>query len=188
LIQIKLLQMKFFFLIFLWASPLLSIFSNEGVTEPFKTVTIGNQIWMAENWSGAMPKSWFYDNDSATNEKYGRLYYWSNAVIAPKGWHLPKLEEWQELINHFGGDTIAATQILKGGSSGLNLFLAGHKSANNTTHDMFDLKEHFGYYWTSTSKSDQTAYAIEFRKGASYVVKNYFRKANGFSVRFVKTK
>ncbi len=154
----------------------------------FASVQIGNQIWMTKNWDSPFQKSWWYENDSIINMKYGRLYFYSSAIAsAPPGWHLPSLEEWQQLINHFGGDSFAASKMLDG-SSGLNLTLSGHKSANITTNDLFDLKEQFGYYWTSTVKGEQTAFAIEFRKGVSNVVKNYYRKANGFSVRYVKDK
>lgn len=156
----------------------------------FKAVTIGNKIWMAENFNIQTPKSWYYERDSVKNHQYGRLYMWSNAMAAPPGWHLPSLDEWTQLINYFGGDSVAANALLLGGRSGLNLLFCGHRSANITTSEIFDLKDQYGYYWTSTPKtginSDQFAYAIEFRKGVPYVVKNHYRKANGFAVRFVK--
>lgn len=154
----------------------------------FSSIRIGDQQWMSINWNSYMPKSWWYNNDSISNKKHGRLYFFSNAVAAaPDGWHLPSLEEWQQLIDNMGGDSIAGKKLLDQ-PSGLNLTWSGHKSANITTEDIFDLKESYGYYWTSTIKGDQTAYAIEFRKGVSYVTKNYFRKANGFSVRYIKDK
>jgi uncharacterized protein (TIGR02145 family) len=153
----------------------------------FESITIGKQTWMTKNWKASMPKSWFYDNDSVKNSDYGRLYFWSNAMeTAPKGWHLPSLDEWKELINYCGGDSLGQQSLQLQGSSAFHLMFGGHKSANITTNDLFDLKEQFGYYWTSTSKGDQTAYAIEFRKGVSYIVENHYRKANGFSVRFIK--
>lgn len=153
----------------------------------FKTITIGNQTWMTENYSAPTQKSWVYDRDSIANKKYGRLYFWSNAMAAaPKGWHLPSLDEWTKLINNLGGDSTAALQLLDGGTSGLNLLFGGHRSANITPEEMFDLKDQFGYYWTSTQEGEQMAYAIELRKGVAYIVKNHFRRANGFSVRYVK--
>jgi uncharacterized protein (TIGR02145 family) len=107
-----------------------------------------------------------------------------NAV--PKGWHIPSLDEWNELINYCGGDTLAGEKLMEGGSTGLNLQLVGHKSANITTDDLFDMLNFKGFYWTSTSKADQLAYAVVFTKGYKIVEQNYYRKANGFSVRLIK--
>ena len=155
----------------------------------FPSIKIGNQEWMTVNWDIRTPKSWYFENDSINNKKYGRLYFYSNAMAAaPSGWHLPSLDEWQELINKFGGDAVAADKLLEGGSSGLNLLLGGNKSANISPTDIFNFKDQWCFYWTSTTDGEQTAYAIHFEKGSTLVTKNTYRRANGFSVRYVKNK
>lgn len=119
----------------LFATLLLSC-SND---QKFKTVTIGDQLWMAKNlnvdkfrngdpiphaktvqeWKKAGDNgepAWCYnDNDPANGEKYGKLYNWfavnDSRGLAPKGWHVPSDEEWETLTNHLGGDDVAGEKM-----------------------------------------------------------------------------
>ena len=78
----------------------------------YRTVKIGDQIWMAENLNFDCPGSKYYDNDPENAEKYGRLYNWEMAnEICPPGWHLPSREEWQTLVNFAGGDRVAGEKL-----------------------------------------------------------------------------
>jgi uncharacterized protein (TIGR02145 family) len=159
---------------------------NDWKILPGDTIHVGNQVWMKKNVSIPMPNSFWYNRDSANNVSNGRLYFFSSALAAcPKGWHLPTDEEWQELINHYGGDSLAATELLKGGSSRMQLTLSGYRSSNSS-NDLFGKKDEQGFYWTSTVKGEQTAYARCFTAGSPVVTDMYYRRANAFSVRYIR--
>lgn len=88
----------------------------------YKTVKIGNQIWMAENlkvtkfrngdpiqyianavqWSNSTAAAFsYYDNYGEYRNTYGLLYNLSvikdSRNIAPEGWKVPSNDDWEEL-------------------------------------------------------------------------------------------
>jgi uncharacterized protein (TIGR02145 family) len=99
----------------------------EGYT--YRTITIGAQVWMAENlrvtryrdgtaistesgktkWSNLILGAYCLPESESTAgiETFGLLYNF-NAVndargLSPEGWHVPTAEEWRTLIDYLGG-------------------------------------------------------------------------------------
>jgi uncharacterized protein (TIGR02145 family) len=79
----------------------------------YKTITIGNQTWMAENLHYKTPAgSWCYYNDTNNCNRYGRLYTYEMAAgSCPSGWHLPTKAEWDTLVNYLGGTEVAGSKL-----------------------------------------------------------------------------
>jgi len=107
----------------------------------YKYVTIGNQVWMAENLaylpSVVAPKTidfgkgykyyyvYGYYGTSVTEAKahtnyttYGVLYNLPAALSAcPSGWHLPTDAEWTTLTTYLGGEEVAGGKMKETGTA-----------------------------------------------------------------------
>ena len=120
--------------------------------QTYRTVKIGDQVWMAENLNLETDKSFCYNDSVEYCDKYGRLYTWAAAMdsagtwntngkgcgygkacaptytfpvrgVCPDGWHLPSKAEWEELLDAVG-DSSNVGKILKSTS--------GWRSGNGT--------------------------------------------------------
>jgi len=173
--------------------------------ETYKTIQIGNQIWMAENLDYKTNHgTWVYDNDNSNSSTHGRLYDWEAAHKAcPTGWHLPSDEEWKQLEMHLDmSQSDADTFGLRGVNAGTKLQSAsgwnsGGKGTNEgcflalpsgyrfTNGDFYDIG-YSAYFWTSTEFNRTRAWFRSLGCESGDVGRNITRKSFGFSVRCVK--
>ena len=71
----------------------------------YRTIGIGNQVWIAQNMNYAIDSSWCPEDSARYCEKYGRFYKWDEILganakkdVCPKGFHIPTNKEWDELV------------------------------------------------------------------------------------------
>lgn len=166
--------------------------------QTYKTVKIGNQVWMAENLKYKIGGSYCYDDNPANCEKYGRLYTWDAAFEAcPEGWHLPNIEELYTLIAEGGFAT--AGKMLKSrtgweeyeGKSGngidafgFNILPAGGRRFDNGN---FINAGESGSFWSDTEETGyDDAYIITFGNGADECELSSCSINNALSVRCIR--
>ena len=109
----------------------------------YKTSTIGNKTWMAENLNYNANGSKCYKNNNQNCTKYGRLYDWNTAKnVCPNYWHLPSRSEWDALIK----------------ATGLNVNFLTHTGGYGDSYGDFYNISNYSYWWTSTENDINTAY------------------------------
>ena len=163
--------------------------SRDGQT--YRTVKIGDQVWMAENLNFETDSSFCYNDSAEYCAKYGRLYVWTAAMDAcPSGWHLPDTAEWKTLLAAVGGDSIAGMKLKS---------TSGWNSDGNGTDDFgFTVLPAGGWgsknfvgeaavFWTSEWYEGYDDYAYGIRLYTDTIVrKGYSNKYIGSSVRCLK--
>lgn len=108
----------------------------------YKTITIGQQTWMAQNlkttrlndgtelsnitsneqWGTILsPAFCWYNNDENTyKDTYGALYNWyavNTGKLCPSGWHVPTQAEWKKLTIYLGGEQNAGRKLREIGTT-----------------------------------------------------------------------
>jgi uncharacterized protein (TIGR02145 family) len=186
----------------------------------YKTVTIGNQVWMAENlrvthfrngepiikvdkamdWISATNGAYcLYMNDTSFNG-FGLLYNWyavnDSRGLAPKGWHIPSIDEVKQLVDFIGGDTIAG-DVLKNPETGVwknanirYLGLTGFNAIPCGYRDPylgeFHANGYNGYWWTTTESFEIYAWSQRIFNSYANVQRENQQKNCGLSIRCVK--
>jgi len=163
-----------------------------------ETVTIGDQVWMAENLNCNVSGSKCYKDDPANCAKYGRLYDWETAMkVCPFGWHLPSKAEWDALTSYIESDNVCSycdawhLKSTSGWKSGWNYdgngedtygFSALPGGYGDSVGDFDDVGDG-GFWWSASEYDSYGAYVRNMRYYGEYANRNNGGKNFLFSVR-----
>ena len=165
-------------------------------------LNVGTMIPGANNQTNnSTPEKYCYNDTESNCTTYGALYQWDEAMqyvttegaqgLCPTGSHIPTDAEWKTLEMHLGmtqatADTTSwrgtdqGTQLKPGGSSGLNMPLAGDRATGGT----FVTLSSDAHLWSS-SESSTSAWNRHLNASQAGVRRHTYAKAYGFSVRCV---
>ena len=178
-------------------------------------VYIGSQVWLLENlrttrfrdgtpiaqvtdqlsWTGmsdTLPLYCNYNNDNYLGSVYGKLYnrnvIYDSLQVAPSGWRVPTIADWDTLIAYLGGSSVAGNKLRETGtdhwlgpnpssnSSGFTALPGGERS--NTGFSGLSLKAKFWGYWPYLSYSIDGGGVVNCDSSAV--------KSAGFSIRCIR--
>ena len=188
--------------------------SVDCINDSIPQVKIGNQTWTTKNLDFCAFKNgdqilqvkneeemkaaadeekpcWCYRNfDSSYNHLYGKLYNWYAVIdprgLAPVGYSIPSLEDYEKLCKTLGGKSIAGKKMkAKCGwrNSGLNESIqdiSDNESGFSAlpgryfSNSFLDLLDDgvAANYWTSSepsfARSDLEAYCVELNSGTDF--------------------
>lgn len=185
----------------------------------YNTIDINGKCWFKENLNvgqridgelsqspgNSVVEKYCYDNLEINCEIYGGLYQWDELMqgsinpgdrgLCPEGWHVPTDQEWIEMADFLGGDSIAGGALKKAGitfwkspntgatnSSGFTALPGGsigtdHKFSNLTFSALI---------WTSTQSEATTAWHRSLYYSSVQLGRYSSQKIVGYSARCLK--
>lgn len=175
------------------------VFTDSRDNRSYKTVKIGNQVWMAENLAFKPNSgSWVYEDNVENESIYGRLYNWDSAkIVCPTGWHLPSVTEWDIITNILDGQKKAGIRLkaktdlwnsydyAQINPSGFDALPGGY--ADQVFAKFLNIGE-YSYFRTSTELDKQDSWVQYIHYSFNGVSKNFYSNNNGYSIRCVKDK
>ncbi|MFA5648142.1 MAG: PEGA domain-containing protein [Bacteroidales bacterium] len=187
-------------------------FTDSRDRKTYKYVTIGKQVWMAENLaylpsvvgdgksSQTTPYYYVYDYNgkdvtaakaTANYTTYGVLYNWPAAMNAcPTGWHLPSDAEWTQLTDFVGSNHGIKLKDKSGWNSNGNgtddYGFSALPGGTRYSSGYFLYIGNGGYWWSATEGTTYGAWYRLMSYSSSNVFRNDDSKELGFSVRCLR--
>jgi uncharacterized protein (TIGR02145 family) len=164
----------------------------------YRDGTLIPQITDQTEWVNATSGAWcYYNNDSANDVIYGKLYNWyavsDSRELAPLGKRIPTDAEWTTLTTFLGGEAVAggkmkakcnwsSPNIGATNESGFTAFGGGFRNGFGN----FATLGANGYWWSLTESGPTTAWLRNLNFGSTPIVRGGNDKKLGFSVRCLR--
>lgn len=171
-----------------------SITDSKGNSYSLRVMKDGRQ-WLTRNLNTDLPGSYCYNDSLDKCSMYGRLYTWEAARDACEmlgtGWQLPTRDEWERMINYYGGIRTDAgqdgkeayTRLIAGGDSEFNILFGGTRDPSGSYRRV----EAHGFFWSATEYDRAQAWFYNLGKGGQFVnLHNDGEKLRAISVRCIK--
>jgi len=168
-------------------------------------VKIGDQWWMGENLKWDMKQAGFgdyaatycFNQNPAICEVTGRLYYAATVAtdftgesdarnLCPRGWHLPDIDEWLQLLQEVGRES-AGSELFYGGSSDFNILMGGYAAYHHYGEfTEFEPDSLYKVAYFMTSPITGTVRTVQYRRNETTIQFRDMTPEGYYSVRCVK--
>jgi uncharacterized protein (TIGR02145 family) len=152
-------------------------FSDPRDGQAYRTVTIGQARWFAQNLNFATADSRCHGELALNCGAYGRLYRWPDAATTcPAGWRLPTDQDWKDLEIALGMSIADAAaergrgpglgdRLKPGGDTGYDALYSGYGDPHRD--DAFVRLGERAAYWTSTEEGRDDVSALAWHRDVS---------------------
>lgn len=194
----------------------LGIMTDSRDEKTYKTVIIGDRIWMAENLNYEVSGSSCYNGKVSNCDIYGRLYTYAMAMnksetecgykhtcsftryqkiqgICPDGWHVSNQSDVERLFSAVGGQSVAAKALKsktgwrKTSFNGTDQFgFTALPSGYKYSDSAYSLEGFYAVFWSSTESDSTRAYSMKLSEDNIDAELGYFVKNAAASIRCVK--
>ena len=165
--------------------------------QKYKTVQIGEQVWMAENLNYDMEGSVCREFEVFT--MYGCFYDWDAAMKAcPRGWRLPSEDDWNDLVAAAGDSATAGTKLKAArdwdkdkkdyvvGTDDYGFAALPAAVSHVNTNGVRSFSNNGAFFWTASEKNDARALMFVMHYEKESVESGAFPKDTWLSVRCIK--
>ena len=159
----------------------------------YKFVTIGDQVWLAENLDMPFAGASYYNGDPG--QSFGRMYTGNKIAdlqeaLYDSGWHVPTIAEFESLIATAGGSSVAGGELKSTTSWNTNngndsLGFDG-KAGGIYVGGSYNYKGSYGVFWTCVpdGSSKQNRFVLQDANAGVYI--NSLADSCRVNVRLIK--